>query len=310
MRTLNKLVESIKVRGFLFTLALIIDSMTRKILFKILSKKNYIRWKALIRLGYLVNLENPKTFNEKILSRKMKRINIKEQGVLADKLLVRNYINKKIGHEYLTKIYHVISDEIQIEEFNLQTLPHKFVIKANHGSGLNIIIDDKYQINESSIKKTLSCWLQNNYNKTVAGTEFHYDNIKPKVFFEEYLQTSDGSRIIDYKFFCFDGFVKFIQIVDNNHLIPIMALYSKEWEKMEFGLYNKNTIKKPERPLNWEELIKTAELLSTEFNFVRVDLYSIDNKRIVFGELTFNPGGGFLRFVPKSYDLAVGKMLV
>ena len=48
-----------------------------------------------------------------------------------------------------------------------------------------------------------------------------------------------------------------------------------------------------------------ATKLSKDYPFVRVDFYNIEG-RIVFGELTFTPGGGVSKFSPieKDYEIA------
>ena len=48
-----------------------------------------------------------------------------------------------------------------------------------------------------------------------------------------------------------------------------------------------------------------ARALSTGFPFVRVDLYSI-LERVVFGEMTWYPEGGLMRFTPEIHDLTLG----
>ena len=52
-----------------------------------------------------------------------------------------------------------------------------------------------------------------------------------------------------------------------------------------------------------------AELLSKDFDFVRVDLYTVGEK-VYFGELTFHPEGGFGKFTPPEADLEIGNMLI
>lgn len=47
-----------------------------------------------------------------------------------------------------------------------------------------------------------------------------------------------------------------------------------------------------DRPPHLEEMFVAAEKLSEIFPFVRVDFYDT-KERLIFGELTFTPGGGF-----------------
>jgi hypothetical protein len=56
-------------------------------------------------------------------------------------------------------------------------------------------------------------------------------------------------------------------------------------------------------------MIEYAEILAGNFPFVRVDLCDYLGN-IVFGELTFFPGGGLLGFQPESADYEMGNKLV
>ena len=51
---------------------------------------------------------------------------------------------------------------------------------------------------------------------------------------------------------------------------------------------------------------KTAEKLSKDFPYVRVDLYCI-NKKIYFGEMTFYPWTGYVQYTPDEFDYELGK---
>jgi glycosyltransferase involved in cell wall biosynthesis len=63
-----------------------------------------------------------------------------------------------------------------------------------------------------------------------------------------------------------------------------------------------------EKPKVLEELLNVATKLSQDFPYVRVDLY-VSNSKIYFGELTFRPYGGFMKFVPDTFDIELGKYL-
>lgn len=306
MGILKKIFLSFKYRGIRFSIALIIDSLTRSILYRLLSKDAYIKMKSLIRLGYIANLNTPQTFNEKILFEKI--FNAEDDRMIyADKFLVREFIQNELSENYLNKIFTICKSHQEIDNIDFSKLPQKFVVKANYGSGMNIIVKEKSDLN--NLKPILKDWLTNDYNNKIAGTEYHYDKIKPIIIFEKYLQNTDGSIINDYKFFCFNGKIEFIQVVSNNIEIPIISVYDTNWKEMPFSLYNKPNLQSFQKPSNLNDLIKTAEILSKNFKFVRIDLYNINENQILFGEITYNPGGGFLRFMPKKFDKIYGRKL-
>ena len=54
-------------------------------------------------------------------------------------------------------------------------------------------------------------------------------------------------------------------------------------------------------------MIRAAESLAEDFEFVRVDFYEIDGQP-KFGEMTFYPDGGIGKFRPDFYDLKFGEL--
>lgn len=89
--------------------------------------------------GETLNLDNPKTFNEKIQWLKLyDSTPLKTR--LADKYAVRDWVKEKIGEQYLLPLLGVWD---RFEDIDFDKLPQKFVLKCNHGSGYNIIVRDK-----------------------------------------------------------------------------------------------------------------------------------------------------------------------
>jgi hypothetical protein len=83
--------------------------------------------------------------------------------------------------------------------------------------------------------------------------------------------------------------------------------YDRNWNPLEFEL------KFPlaptiERPNMLNEMIDVAEQLGQEFDFIRVDLYKLNNDRVVFGEMTVAHGSGGEQFRPEKYDYEFGSL--
>ena len=302
---LYRLYLSAKYRGFYHTMKLFIDIMLGNILSKNLTQVSYTKFKSFLRLGYIVNYSRPQSFNEKIFYKKF-NTNISGLTDFADKYKVRAILENKNCQTYINDLFMVIEDP---EQINLDKLPKSFVMKANHGSGMINIVKDKTKTNENDLKKIVNKWLNTKYNESVGGTEFHYDAIKPKVIFEKLLENKDGSPLLDYKFYCFNGKVEFININDNSTGIPLTYIFDKYWNQLTFALYNKHIKGSFQKPSKLEEMLRIAESLSEEFDYVRIDLYLIDDDKIIFGEYTFFPSGGMLKFVPRKFDYIYGKKL-
>lgn len=92
------------------------------------------------------------------------------------------------------------------DDIDWNKLPDKFVLKCNHGCAYNIVVKDKVNANEHSIKKQLKKWMKEDFG--AYNIEPHYSKIKPHITCEQYL----GDCITDYKFFCFNGKPKYMYV--------------------------------------------------------------------------------------------------
>lgn len=255
------------------------------------------------RTGEVLNLDHPNTFNEKIQWMKLyDSTPLKTQ--LADKYLVRSWIKNKIGEEYLVPLLGVWDS---FDEINFDELPEQFVLKANHGSGWNIIVKDKATFDKVDAKRKFTRWLKTNY--AFIGFELHYANIQPKIIAEQYLENIN--QLYDYKIMCFDGEPKFLWVDEDRYLQHKRSLFTLSWEQMPCRIGNKyapisDPIKAKPKSLNL--MIDLARKLSQGFAHVRVDFYEVDGK-IYFGELTFSSTSGLDNIQPEEWDYKIGDML-
>lgn len=243
-----------------------------------------------------INLLNPKTFNEKIIYRILyDRRQVYTE--LADKYKVREYIKNRIGENYLIKLYGVFEDT---EQISLKNLPTEFVIKCTHDSGSAIICKNVSIEEFEKVKKKIKKSLKKNFYYN--SREWHYKNIKPRIICEEKLED-----ITDYKLHCFYGKVELIEVIYNRFEDKRENLYDKNWEFKDIKISGcKNTEKKLEKPKNFEKMIEISEILSKDFDYVRIDLYN-NNGIIKFGEFTFTPASGF-DDLPDDLNLYLGKL--
>lgn len=245
-----------------------------------------------IRMGKKLNLKEPKDLNEKL---QWLKIYYRDPLYVqcADKYRVRDYVARQGFEEILNSLYRVYENA---EDINFDGLPDRFALKCNHASATNVICDDKSSLDEVEIKRKFRRWLKRK-NGYIAG-EYHYNYIKPLILAERNLASKDGVLPIDYKIFCFNGKPYYIAIYvdrDRETLSTKRAFFDFHWNHQDFVLpqhfTNPERFKKPE---TLDQMYYIAECLSAPFPFVRVDLYEIDGK-VLFGELTFFPTGGFGR---------------
>ena len=72
------------------------------------------------------------------------------------------------------------------DEIDFDELPDRFVLKANHGSGWNIIVKDKAQFDREAAKEKFDTWMETNF-AFCNGLELQYLNIPPKIIAEQYM---------------------------------------------------------------------------------------------------------------------------
>ncbi len=295
--TLKQLYSSpfvIKIRGVLFMFS---EKLTGYRQLKNLFKQ---------RTGYELDLKTPKSFNQKINWRKVHDRN-PLLPVLVDKFKVREYIKTIIGEaeaeKLLIPLLYVTS---QPKTIPFDELPDQYVIKANHGSGTNIIVRDATKMNRQKAIKECYKWLSMPYG--FFKHEWAYKKVDRKIIVESLLKDEKGNIPKDYKFHIFHGKVFMIQVNEGlffDKATRTLTLYTPKWERIEvfWEIKSKPRNEKPER-LN--EMIRLAERVAKDFDYLRVDLYSTP-QGVFIGELTVYPTSGMARIKPTSFDFEVGK---
>lgn len=271
------------------------------------AKEKYIKKQFKKYLWYEIDFnKEPETFNQKIQFRKLYDNN-PLYSICADKYRVREYVKEKIGEEYLVPLY-LVTDKLTEKQWD--KLPNSFVAKANHNSGPVQIVKDKTKVNKKEIIRELNNQLKLDYG--ILSMEQYYSDIPRKIIVEKFLENKEEKDLRDYKFFCFDGEVKYCQLIKNRTIEETIDFYNRNWELQEFiGLLNPiNPIEKHSttvnnKPKNYSLMLELAEKLARDFDFVRVDFYNIDGK-IYFGELTFCPASGIGTFIPEEWNYKFG----
>ena len=216
-----------------------------------------------------------------------------KHAYLADKYEVRDYVKAKGLEKLLTKLYGVWDSP---DDIDFDSLPQGFAMKCNHGCDMNIICSDKSKLDINETKEKLRGWLKQEY---AFPYEQQYRHIKPRIICEELIPyNSDGTFPADYKIHCANGKPVFIQACfersDNDEGRRI--IYSPEWNDLHYvkqdEYYSEKGLPKPK---HLEEMLQYAAILSEGLQYARVDLYDSDD-RVLFGEITLTPFGGWLTY--------------
>ena len=287
---------------------LFIKKVLRRILklkiFNLLNDKIYLKLKFRVIMNSRLDLKNPQTFNEKL--QWLKIYDRKEKYIeMVDKYLVRDYIERKIGKEYLMPILGIYD---KFEDINFEELPTKFVIKCNHDSGGLVICKDKKTLDIDKAREKINKCLNTNYY--YSGREWPYKNIKPKIIIEKYMEDNKVHELIDYKIMCFNGeplmlFTCSERFSEDGLKVTFFDL---DWNKLPFERHYKSSNYKIEKPVNYEKMLEFSKKLAENIPFVRVDWYEINGK-LYFGELTFYPGSGLEEFTPVEWDYKIGELI-
>ena len=257
-------------------------------------------------VGYKLNLENPKTFNEKLQWLKL-YYNDPLCTKCADKYEVRDYVKNLIGEEYLIPLLGVYDNA---EDINFDSLPNQFVLKVNWGSGQNIVVKDKSKLDIKDTKKTLNEWMKLKSNHYYYFYEWPYKNIKPKILCEKYMANENIENLTVYKTFCFGSKPYLFQvIIDDKTEKERINYYDLNWNKLVLKQNFQNFDHDMPKPPTLNLMIEFAEKLSKDFPyFVRVDFYEVNNK-IYFSEYTFYSDAGLAKFTPDDWDIKLGNLI-
>lgn len=248
------------------------------------------------------NLASPTRFNEQIQWLKLFYRNpILRQCV--DKILVRHYVSERIGRQHLIPVIGVYDC---VDDIPFEALPSQFVLKASHGSGWNVICAKKDDLDIRSTRDLLKSWMRRDFFK--VGREWAYRDLVPRLICEEFLSESGDVPPSDYKFHCFGGEPRYIQVDYARFSRHSRVIYDAEWRQVPCRLEYPNDVPNQDPPSTLDKMLNISRTLAAEFPFVRVDLYNYCGE-VLFGELTFYPGKGIEKFVPKEYDYVFGQWL-
>lgn len=275
-----------------------------KVLYFVLPEKQYLKIRYRLTMGKHLDIDNPKTMNEKLQWLKLYDRR-PEYTRMVDKVLVKDYVSNIIGEQYIIPTLGVWNhfDEIQFDK-----LPNQFVLKTNHSGGGNgvIICKNKKEFDRKKAKSKLERSLKKDDYAKAFG-EWPYKNVKRKILAEQYI----GDDINDYKFYCFDGHADVVLVcIERDTGEPKFYFFDRDWNLRRL---NKRGELAPEgftlpKPEKMDVMFDMAEKLSQGIPFARIDLYNQDGK-IFFGEITLYPASGYdYNRLPEA-DLYFGEMI-
>ncbi|WP_270209156.1 MULTISPECIES: ATP-grasp fold amidoligase family protein [Dorea] len=280
--------------------ALVIKPLGRRGILSFLSDETYLKLLYRAELGKKLNLESPKSFNEKMQWLKINDRN-PEYIQWVDKISVKSMIEKTIGKKYVVPL---IGEWNNSNEIDFDKVPDLCVFKCNHDQGSTRIYKRGESDEKELCKHLTKCLANNPYSET---REWPYKGIKSKILCEPFL----ADDIVDYKIFCFNGIPRIVNIgmksqKDQKTRITFLDM---NWNLLSIQRSDFDRVKYlPQKPECFNEICNAAEKLAKGKKFVRIDFFIVDGKPY-FSEFTLYPTSGLVKFTPDEGDLIFGKWL-
>lgn len=270
----------------------------------------YVRVHYLRVHGRLPNLRTPKLFTEKLQWLKLHDRDPR-MAICADKLRVRGYVTRTMGANLLIPLLDqaATADCLRFEDYG-----GRYIVKVNHGSGANVVvidgqmsIDGRWQpFDRVRAFDVINQSLNKDYFK--IGREWEYRDIPRRVVVEPLLDdATSGPLLRDYKVHVFHGRAEFVQVISNRGQGVKESWFDRGWDPVDFSYFSPTRDTIP-RPAELDDLLTCAEKLAGSFRYVRIDLYLIAGQ-VMFGEMTFHPASGFMRFFAPEADAIMGSLL-
>lgn len=245
-------------------------------------------WIHKINIGSWGNFRKPTRMSEKINWRMIHdRRQLLVQG--CDKVAMKELARQLVpGPELrIPETYWVGTDLDQAPD--PLSLPG-WVAKPTVGSG-SVILD---RLDRAGLKVATADW--GDPVQTRNG-EWGYSQTPSRIVIEERLPVAVGDVPVDYKFWVFNGRCEFLQIIEGRFSDVHMTFCDREWNILPWEFRFASPLPKPARPADTSGLIEMAERLGRDWDFVRVDLYRMDDGQIWFGEFTPYPHGGDIHWL-------------
>ena len=208
---------------------------------------------------------------------------------VTDKEYAKIYTKSLVGEEFTVPTFKIFQKYEELIDYNF---PSECCIKPTHLSGEFILKVQDTKINYEKIKK----WFSMNYY--YRSREANYKSLKPKVIVEALV--FNESNIRDYRFWCYKGKVKLIMVdcePKNKLQIKKRTFFNLNWNEQDYNLkYNREDVPKPS---NLKQMISVAEKICSNFDFIRVDIFT-DGTKCLLGEITNIHANASQRFIPLS----------
>jgi len=292
---------------------------SRKLRLAILRFLSFIPDKWMIKLQYRMktgrklNLKNPQRYTEKLQWYKLYYRN-PLMPKCVDKGDARDYVASCGLESILNECYGIFD---RVEDIDFDALPNSFVAKNTLGGGGNsvVIVKNKEECDITALKQKMSEWVSRNAHAKDAGREWVYSSGRKhgRIIIEKYIESDEAEGgLVDFKFFCFNGKPEYMYTVADRDIGKGagFGIYDADFNLLPYMRADERPLlRQISKPENFEDMERIAEKLAAPFPHARIDMYNQD-ERILFGEITFFDGSGYMTFAPDEFDFIMGEKFV
>ena len=235
-----------------------------------------------------INLENPKTLVDRI---GWAKVFDKDycKPIWADKICSHwNLYEAGMPELAIKPVYY---SRCYLTDNDWNNIPDgKYILKMSHGSGWNMKFEKKPGFDPTYLQQQVWEWYHLNF-AYICGYEWQYDKIIPGFVIQP-----DLGELMNWEFWCENGEIIGVNLIKKHskNILESVAWCDENGNKPKWyiaGAARFYLIQKEKEIL--ERMKPYVKKLASDFKFVRVDLYHINNE-IKFSELTFTPSSGRL----------------
>ena len=217
--------------------------------------------------GKLPNLKQPRKFSEKIQHHKL-FVRDPQMVMLVDKVRVKEHVAQMIGAQWtIPTLWH----GPRVSRHELYDAPKPVAVKPNHSSGQVLFVRTNENLDAAARKANE--WLR--YDHSLVHREWAYGAVERQILIEPLIGGADA--LDDYKFWMFDGALRFVQVDRDRFTHHTRSFYSPAWARLNLAMNYPPSPEDTPAPRHFHEMTIAAEKLSAGFRFVRVDFYDTVN---------------------------------
>ncbi|SFQ27995.1 TupA-like ATPgrasp [Butyrivibrio proteoclasticus] len=276
-------------------------------LYKHVNDEEIIKRLYEIKMGKVLNLDEPHTLSEKIQWLKLHDRN-RLYYTLLDRYEVKKWVDKRIRSGHVIEDFGVWRTVDDVEYFKC---PSNFVLKITHNPVGNFCFD-KYSTDFKAMKRQMKKDFSKNLYWNGNSRDWAYQYVDRRIMAEEYIPEIWVKGAVEYRVTCFNGKAEIISIyirtADNDSNIRACGYFDRDWNKLPFTIGDTAFEKGASEPDCLDDIIEYSEALARGIPFVVVNGYWIRDNYI-FDGMSLYPDGGFTNFYPDEWDRILGDKL-